>query len=482
MSTSAPKDAGHDRPVVTELRLSAFKSHRGATFALGPLTLLTGGSGTGKSSVLEGLAALGRLACGAELAEVFGSVVHGGAAACVPQGAQPDAQGRRGFRIGCTVTGPVGPVRLDVAVQAEPTLRIVGERLTGAGETLLTTALRDPARRTVQAAWHTAGEVSVTRAPLPDNVLASALLPLRVSGRTDGQRLVLAAAEQLVVALRGVFPVAPRPELMRAPVPQGDGRLRAACDNLSAVLARTEGECGTRHAALVNAVRAVCSPPVEGLTVLPAVLPSPGGGRAPLEAVIAAVDRGPLGVVPVDRLGDGELRFLALALVLLTGPGVLDVDTSTELLPAGQVLTVLGDGLDLGLDRRQVRELLRLAGMAAARGHIRLLGTVQDPACAEGLGGVTVARLGEGRRVPAQETGEADRGGDGGGDRGAGRRGGRGGDLMGGHPIGGTGVGAAGGTGVGAAGGTGAGAGGGGDSGGVGREEEGCGDAVDQSG
>jgi energy-coupling factor transporter ATP-binding protein EcfA2 len=409
MSTSAPEDTGHDRPVVTELRLSAFKSHRGATFALGPLTLLTGGSGTGKSSVLEGLTALGRLACGAELAEVFGTAVRGGAAACVPQGAQPDAQGRRGFRIGCTVTGPVGPVRLDVAVQAEPTLRIVGERLTGAGETLLTTALRDPARRTVQAAWHTAGEVSVTRAPLPDNVLASALLPLRVSGRTDGQRLVLAAAEQLVVALRGVFPVAPRPELMRAPVPHGDGRLRTACDNLSAVLARTEGECATRHAALVNAVRAVCSPPVEGLTVLPAVLP-PGDGRAPLDAVIAAVDRGPLGVVPVDRLGDGELRFVALALVLLTGPGVLDVDTSTELLPAGQVLTVLGDGLDLGLDRRQLRELLRLAGMAAARGHIRLLGTVQDPDCAEGLGGVTVARLGEGRRVPAQDTGEAERG------------------------------------------------------------------------
>jgi hypothetical protein len=143
--------------------------------------------------------------------------------------------------------------------------------------------------------------------------------------------------------------------------------------------------------------------------VLPAVLPR-GDGRAPLDAVIAAVDRGPLGVVPVDRLGDGELRFVALALVLLTGPGVLDVDTSTELLPAGQVLTVLGDGLDLGLDRRQLRELLRLAGMAAARGHIRLLGTVQDPDCAEGLGGVTVARLGEGRRVPAQDTGEAERG------------------------------------------------------------------------
>jgi energy-coupling factor transporter ATP-binding protein EcfA2 len=451
----------HDRPVVTELRLSAFKSHRGATFGFGPITLLCGGSGTGKSSVLEALAALGRLACGDGLDEVFGSVVRGGAAACVPQDAQPDAQGRRGFRIGCTVTGPVGPVRLDVAVQAEPTLRIVGERLTGAGETLLTTALRDPERPTVQAAWHTAGLVSVTRAPLPDDRLATALLPLRVAGRTDGQRLVLAAAEQMVVALRGVFPIAPRPELMRGPVPVSDGRLRASCDNLSAVLARTEGECGTRHAMLVNAVRAVCSPPVEGITALrTAALPTGTGGgvregeaatkgasrsvgaagaagaKGPgsvrgavevgraagsvgaagaagaaggagfacgagaantagaLDSVIAAVDRGPLGLVPVDRLGDGELRFLALALVLLTGPGVLDVDTSTELLPASQVLTVLGDGLDHGLDRRQLGELLRLAGPAAERGHIRLLGTVQDAGFAEGLGGVSVTALG----------------------------------------------------------------------------------------
>src|SRR4051794_10320361 len=99
----------HDRPVVTELRLSAFKSHRGASFALGPLTLLSGASGTGKSSALEALTALGKLACGAELEEVF-AAVRGGAAACVPQGAQPDEQGRRGFRIGFTVTGPVGSV------------------------------------------------------------------------------------------------------------------------------------------------------------------------------------------------------------------------------------------------------------------------------------------------------------------------------------------------------------------------------------
>ncbi|MDF9816165.1 ATP-binding protein [Streptomyces sp. SPB162] len=384
-----------ERPAVTELRLSAFKSHQGASFALGPLTLLAGASGTGKSSVLEALAALGRLAGGETLGEVFdgsgdreGSV-RGGAAACVPQGAQPDAEGRRGFRVGCTVTGPVGPVRLDVAVQTEPELRIVGERLTGGGQTLLTTALRDPERRTVQAAWHTAGLVPVTRAPLPDDLLATALLPLRVAGRTEGQRLVLAAVEQMVLALRGVFPVEPRPETMRAPVDTADGMLRRGCENLSAVLARTEGECRTRHAALVRAMREVCSPPVEGLTVLRT---RPAGADRGAEAlsVIAAVDRGPLGLVPVDRLGDGELRFLGIALVLLTGPGVLEVDTSAELLPAAQVLTVLSDGFDLGMDRRQSRELLSLAGMAAERGHIRLLGVVHDASVAEGLSGVSV--------------------------------------------------------------------------------------------
>jgi hypothetical protein len=73
---------------------------------------------------------------------------------------------------------------------------------------------------------------------------------------------------------------------------------------------------------------------------------------------------------------------------------VLDVDTSTELLPAGQVLTVVADGLDLGMDRRQARELLRLAGLAASRGHIRLLATVQDQTCADGMGGVSVTALG----------------------------------------------------------------------------------------
>ncbi|MEU9115675.1 biotin transporter BioY [Streptomyces sp. NPDC048483] len=476
------------RPAVTELRLSAFKAHRGVTLPIGPLTLLSGESGSGKSSALQAYEILCRLGSGEPLARAVGAAA-GGAAGCIPAGARPDEQGRRGFRLGCTVDGPAGPVHLDLAVQAEPELRIVGERLTGSGETLLTTALTDPARSAVQAAWHTAGATPVTRAPLPDDRLGTSLLPLRVAGKTAGQRLVLAAAEQVVVALRSAFVCDPRPEVMReagrgvspasgaAKTATGsgsgaargrgrtggeggaagswgrdggeesdEGRLRSSCENLPAVLARTSLECTRRHALLVAAVRDACEGPVDGLHAVPreasaaeggtaaraavgagvtgerpagrgAASGSPGGGQAvrgaqgsvatrpargqggaqaaPVAAGMQAlVDRGALGMMPVEQLGDGELRFLALALVLLTGPGVLAMDPAGEIPSAHQQLTVMADGLDRCMDRRQARELVSLAVRMAERGHIRLLGTVRDPSVAEGLPGVRVLHLG----------------------------------------------------------------------------------------
>ncbi|MFI5686496.1 AAA family ATPase [Streptomyces sp. NPDC051636] len=364
-----------DRPRLTELRLSAFAGHRRARFPLGPLTLVAGPSGSGKSTALEAYEALARLGGGAPLAEVFPDPV-----ACVPERARPDAQRRRGFRIGCTADGAEGPVRLDVAVQAEPELRIVGERLTAGGVVLLETALRDPGRRTVQAAWHTAGSSPVTRAPLPDDRLGTPLLPLRVAGKTDGQRQVLAAAEQVVVALRSVFACHPRPDGMRAAVPMGSGRLLSGCDNLADVLWRTRSECGRRHAQLVAAVRAGCAGPVTDLLAEPL-----GDGT-----VRAVLDRGDGIRTQLGRLGDGELRFLALALVLLTGPGVLDVDPPGEIPPAMRTLTVLADGLDRALDSRQRAELLRLAVWTCGAGHIRFLGTVSDASWAAGVEGVTV--------------------------------------------------------------------------------------------
>ncbi|MFL1899834.1 ATP-binding protein [Streptomyces tauricus] len=371
-----------DRPRVTELRLSAFAAHRGAGFPLGPLSLLVGPSGSGKSSALRAYEALARLGGGAELGEVFPDP-----AACVPERARPDAQRRRGFRIGCTADGPEGPVRLDVAVQVEPHLRIVGERLTAGGRTLLETALRDPDRRAVQAAWHTAGSSLVTRAPLPDDRLGTALLPLRVAGRTDGQRQVLAAAEQMVVALRSVFVCDPLPHAIRPDVPLGAGRLLRGCGNLAEVLRRTRSECGRRHGLLVDAVRAGCAGPVRDVLAETVIAGADGTVRALL-------DRGDGLRTPLGRLGNGELRYLALALVLLTGPGVLEVDLAGEVPAALQTLTVLVDGFDRDLDARQREGLVRLAARMCERGHIRLVGAVSDASWAAGVDGVTVVDLG----------------------------------------------------------------------------------------
>ncbi|EPD65614.1 AAA family ATPase [Streptomyces sp. HGB0020] len=373
------------RPCLTELRLSAFAGHRGVGFGLGAVTLFTGRSGCGKTTALRAYEALARLGAGAEAGEVFPD-----ASACVPDRARPDAQRRRGFRIGCTADGPEGPVRLDVAVQAEPELRIVGERLTAGGLVLLETALRDPSRRTVQAVWHTAGSASVTRGPLPDDRLGTALLPLRVAGKTDGQRRVLAAAEQMVVALRSVFACDPRPGRMRAPVPMGSGRLLGGCDNLADVLWRTRAECGRRHALLVDAVRAGCPGPVADVLARPL-----GDGT-----VQALLDRGDGHHTALRRLGDGELRYLALALVLLTGPGVLEVDPAGEVPAAMQTLTVLADGFDRSLDPHQRRELLRLAVRMGERGHIRVVGAVSDASWITRGGGVGVDEVdGDGVKV-----------------------------------------------------------------------------------
>ncbi|MER5428931.1 ATP-binding protein [Streptomyces sp. NPDC002588] len=367
------------RPCLTELRLSAFAGHRGVRVPLGPVTLVAGASGSGKTTAVRAYEALARLGGGTRLGDVFPDP-----RACVPERSRPDAQRRRGFRIGCTADGPEGPVRLDIAVQAEPELRIVGERLSTGGTVLLETALRDPARRTVQAAWHTAGSAPVTRAPLPDDRLGTALLPLRVAGKTDGQRQVLAAAEQMVVALRSVFACDPQPEWMGAPVPIGSGRLLGGCDNLADVVWRTREQCARRHAQLVSALDVGCAGPVVDLRAEP----------LPDGTVRAVLDRGDGTATELARLGYGELRHVALALVLLTGPGVLDLDTAGEVPSAMQAFTLLADNFDRGLDVRQRAGLLRLAVRTAERGHVRCVGAVSDASWAVRTKGVTVVHLG----------------------------------------------------------------------------------------
>jgi hypothetical protein len=187
----------------------------------------------------------------------------------------------------------------------------------------------------------------------------------------------------MVVALRAVYACDPSPHRMRAAAPLGAGRLLRGCDNLAEVLWRTRSECGHRYAHLVTAVRAGCAGPVAD------VLAEPLGDGT----VRALLDRGDGVRTHLGLLGDGELRYLALALVLLTGPGVLEVDPAGEVPAALQTLTVLADGLDRGLDVRQTGELVRLAARMCERGHIRLVGAVSDAVRVCEVPGVAVVDL-----------------------------------------------------------------------------------------
>ena len=171
---------------------------------------------------------------------------------------------------------------------------------------------------------------------------------------------------------------------MRGPVPTGTGRLLGGCDNLPDVLWRTRTECGRRHALLVDAVRAGCAGPVTGLLAEPY-----DTGRR----VRALLDRGDGTRTDLRRLGDGELRYAALALVLLTGPWVLGADAPGEVPDALRTLTIIADGLDRSLDPEQRVLLLDLAARTCDRGRVRLLGAVNDASWAAGSEGVTVVHL-----------------------------------------------------------------------------------------
>ncbi|MER7708829.1 ATP-binding protein [Kitasatospora sp. NPDC097605] len=373
------------RPIVEEIRLISFKSYRRATLPLAPLTVLHGPAGVGKSNALDALAVLSRLALGEEIATSLdgrpgttgplATPVRGGLAGCVPHG-------RNALILGCTVASPDGPIGLELVVRTDGPVRIAREQLTLDGQTLVETGEQDPRKNRVNVSWHNDTRQGDIRAPFPSGTLITAQIPLRVAGSSPGERKVLAAAEQLLTALREVFPVHPVPALMRGwarPHPQA--RLRSTAANISAVIARLSNECPRRYGQLLRVVQSAAPHPLLGLD-----LAHRGSGAD--QRVLAVFDEGVLGRTGADQASDGMLRHLAFAAVLLTGAGVLDLDVAVEVPWAHRQLTVLADDLGAGLGTDQTASLLRLARDMAGRNQLRVIATLQEAAAArDALGG-----------------------------------------------------------------------------------------------
>jgi hypothetical protein len=395
-----------DRPALVELRLTAFKSYRGAALLLAPVTVLHGPSGAGRSNLLEALAVLSALAEGGPVAEALSGGAVGGAVGGAegpapgpgprggPTGCAPYGSSR--FALGCTVAVGSGLLALDVEVDTDGPVRVVSERLwcPGTGEVLVETGEEDRKRGRINTSWTCGGRRGSARIPVSSARLVTAQLPLRIAGSTESELRVLAAAEQVLTPLREVFPVAPVPELMRRPAVPGQwperARLRSDAANLSAVLPRIKDQCPIRAGRLIRAM----DPLSPGGRVEDLYVERVEGG------LMAGLDEGPYGRTGADRLPNGSLRYLAFATVLFTGPDVLQMAPATEVPDAMRQLTVPADDLDAGLGREQAARLLEIAVEMTARGHVRLLTAVQDPQAAAGLDADRVALIGC-RRDPA---------------------------------------------------------------------------------
>lgn len=375
------------RPTVEELRLTSFKSYRRATLPLGPLTVLHGPSGVGKSNALDALAVLSRLALGKEIGPSLDGIggsggplatpVRGGLLGCVPHG-------RNAIILGCSVRSCAGPIRLELVIRTDGRVRVAREWLALDGQTLVETGEQDVAGGRINVSWHNDSRQGDIRAPFPSSALITTQIPLRVAGSSAGERKVLAAAEQLVTALREVFPVHPVPALMRGWVPADpQTRLLSNAANTSALLARLQGECSRRYGRLLKEVQAAAPHPLLGLDV-------DRRGIGAQERVLAVFDEGVLGRTRADQASDGMLRLLAFAAVLLTGAGVLNVDPAAEVPWARRQLTVLAEDLGAGLAAEQTTALLRLAQEMCATEHVRLLAVLQDPGPARQLPGVAL--------------------------------------------------------------------------------------------
>ncbi|WP_280697103.1 ATP-binding protein [Kitasatospora sp. GP82] len=383
------------RPAVEELRLTSFKSYRRTTLALSPFTVLYGPSGVGKSNALDALAVLSRLALGEPVGPSLDGLggtagplalpVRGGLLGCVPHG-------RNAIILGCTVRSCAGPIRLELVVRTDGRVRVAREWLTCAGQTLVETGEQDVAHGKVNVTWHNDTRQGDIRAPFPSDSLIVTQIPLRVAGSSAGECKVLAAAEQLLTALREVFPLHPVPALMRDwAQPDPDARLLGSAANISPVLARVKSDCTRRYGRLLKAVQAAAPHPLLGLDVA-------RRGPEAQERLLAVFDEGVLGRTGADQASDGMLRLLAFAAVLLTGAGVLDVEPAAEVPLAHRQLTVLAEDLGAGLANDQIAALLRVAREVCEKGDVRLLAALHDPAAAREVGG---AELVECRRDPA---------------------------------------------------------------------------------
>lgn len=370
--------AGH----ITEVRLGAFKSHREVVIPIAPLTVLIGRNGSGKSNALDALELLSRLAKGEEIRDAIeGNRRDAGPVRGGLEGSAPD--GGHIFALGVSIqTADAVRVKLDVSVRVRPQVQILSERLRaqvhGQWRTLLESQEPDPDRSDLDAAVWNGTRGRNPHMHFRSSRLLTAQLPLRLMGATDGERLLLQLASELLAVLSGVFHLDPVPHLMRHYVPEQDAVLRRTADNLSAAVARLQREDKGKFQQLVGVMRTLPEFDVSSLDV----------GRGGFgEVMIALREKRGRGrtVIPARQMSDGMLRVLAIAAALLTGGGGLAIGSSD--VEAPRSLTLVIEEIENGLHPSQAASLLRLVKETSTAQDYQVVLTTHSPVLLNALTG-----------------------------------------------------------------------------------------------
>lgn len=364
---------------LSELRLASFKSVRGAQVPLGPLTLIVGRNGSGKSNIFDALAVLSSLATGLSLRDALdggreGPDVRGGSEGCAPLGS--DA-----FSIGCSAQIDGDIVNLDLEIQTKPVLQIRSERLWShrtqgpkRGEPLDFLKSEPPSQYSadITARWENAKRGINPPVNMRADQLLTSQVATRVPATSQAGRRVHEVARGMLDAISGIFLLDPVPHQMREYVPVRDSNLRRNADNLSAAIGRLASDKELSNT-LLTMTRSLSEAQVSNLTTVSSEL-------GDVMLVISERIGGEVQQVPARLMSDGTLRFLAIVSALLDTP----TPTSREL-TNDRVLAV--EELENGLHPSQAALLLRLLKESATQRGVRTIATTHSPAILDALEG-----------------------------------------------------------------------------------------------
>lgn len=375
--------------LLTELRLGAFKSFRGATLPLGQTTVLTGRNSSGKSNALDGLEVLARLAEGDDLADALdgrrrdGGAVRGGSKGCAPHGLDH-------FSLGCVVHAGEDRYVYELRVEVDPDLRVVYEKLSGPVVAANTGHVKEgPLLETRPAGAPGTGiEAEIhngRRGPNPlnrfrDSRLILAQAALLLTGKDAPERSVIRGVEVVLTALRGVFHFDPVPHLMRDFVQGRSVELRRTGENLSPALKNLQRVDSAAFEQVRTLVRQIADENIKDVTFV----------SSDLGDVMVALDEspesgaGPRQLSPARQMSDGLLRFMGIATALLSSKGGLDISPELDGVADdnevnGGVLIVLEE-LENGLHPSQAQRVLDLVKESSRSTGSRVLLTTHSPA------------------------------------------------------------------------------------------------------